>query len=157
MKLYLVQHGAAVPKEEDPDRPLSGTGRADVRNLAACLARAGVRASVILHSGKQRAAQTAELLAASVGAGEPPQTVAGIAPLDPTAQFAARADQWTADTVVVGHLPFMGKLVSRLITGNEAMPIVAFRPGTAVCLEREEGGCWSIAWMIGPDLARGRD
>jgi phosphohistidine phosphatase len=157
MRLYLVQHGAAVPKEEDPDRPLSETGRADVRNLAACLARAGVRASVILHSGKQRAAQTAELLAAAVGADEPPQTIAGIAPLDPTARFAVTANQWTADTVVVGHLPFMGKLVSRLIAGNEEMPIVTFRPGTVVCLQREEGGCWSIAWLIGPELARGHD
>ncbi|UCG17179.1 MAG: phosphohistidine phosphatase SixA [Phycisphaerales bacterium] len=157
MKLYLVQHGAAVPKEEDPDRPLSETGAADVRNTAAFLARAGVRASVILHSGKTRAAQTAERLAASVGAGDPPETVAGIAPLDPTSGFAATVNEWAADTIVVGHLPFLGKLVSRLIAGNEAKPTVTFRPGGVVCLERDEGGSWSIAWMMRPELLRGQD
>ena len=35
IKLYLVQHGEALPKEDDPARPLSEKGQADVRRLAA--------------------------------------------------------------------------------------------------------------------------
>ncbi len=30
MRLYLVQHGEALAKERDPERPLSGHGRADI-------------------------------------------------------------------------------------------------------------------------------
>ena len=38
MYLYLVQHGAAVSKEIDPERPLSQEGRAEVRKVASYLA-----------------------------------------------------------------------------------------------------------------------
>ena len=34
MRLYLTQHGLAVPKDVDTDRPLSEQGREDVRHLA---------------------------------------------------------------------------------------------------------------------------
>jgi phosphohistidine phosphatase len=152
MKLYLVQHGDAVPKEVDPERPLSEQGRADVRGVAAFLARAGVRVSAIRHSGKKRAEQTAELLAAAVGGGARAARVSGIDPLDPVADFAQTADEWTQDTMVVGHLPFVGKLVSQLVVGDEAASTVSFRPGSVVCLEREPEGGWSVAWMIRPEL-----
>ena len=43
MRIYLTQDGLAVPKEVDPNRPLSDEGRADVRRLADLLGDAGVR------------------------------------------------------------------------------------------------------------------
>ena len=153
MKLYLVQHGHAVSKEADPQRPLSDQGRADVEWMAAFLGQAGVRVSRILHSGKKRAEQTAELLAGSVGLGLGVEKISGIDPLDPAPEFARVVNEWQADTMVVGHLPFMGMLVSHLVAGDEAAGIVAFRPGTVVCLEREEGAKWSVSWMIRPELA----
>ena len=152
MKLYLVQHGHAVAKDMDPARPLSDQGRADARRTASFLGRAGVRVSTILHSGKKRTEETAELLAASVGTVEHPDDISGIAPLDPVPEFARTVNGWTSDTMVVGHLPFMGRLVSHLVAGDEAVSTVAFRPGTVLCLEREESGGWSIAWMIRPEL-----
>lgn len=152
MKLYLVQHGDAVSKEVDSERPLSERGRADVRAVAAFLARAGVRVSAIRHSGKKRAEQTAELLAAAVGGGARVAVHSGIDALDPVVDFAQRTEEWTEDTMAVGHLPFMGKLVSHLVVGDETASAVSFRPGTIVCLEREPEGGWSVAWMIRPDL-----
>jgi phosphohistidine phosphatase len=62
--------------------------------------------------------------------------------------------------MVVSHLPFMGKLASRLVAGDEAASVVMFTPGTVICLERGEQGSWSIAWMIRPELVarpRGED
>ena len=41
MRIYLTQHGLAVPKDIDPDRPLSEQGREDVRRLAEFLDKAG--------------------------------------------------------------------------------------------------------------------
>ena len=63
MTLYLVQHGAAVPEQEDPERPLSAQGAEDVERLAGLLAHLGVSVARVLHSGKTRAAQTAAKLA----------------------------------------------------------------------------------------------
>ena len=37
MRIYLTQHGLAVPKDVDPDRPLNEQGREDVRRLAELL------------------------------------------------------------------------------------------------------------------------
>ena len=65
MRLYLVQHGDALPEQVDPERPLSAEGRRDVEAVARLLASAGTRAVRVAHSGKLRAQQTAEVLAAA--------------------------------------------------------------------------------------------
>jgi len=156
MRLYVVQHGQAVDKDVDPKRPLSEPGRGDVERMASFLGRAGIRVARILHSGKKRAEQTAALLAAAVGSSRPPEKTSGIDPLDPTDEFARAVSRWTEDTMVVGHLPFMGRLVSRLLIGDAAAATVAFQPATIVCLERGEEGGWSLAWMIRPELLADR-
>ena len=66
MRLYLVQHGEALPKQVDPERPLSERGRSDVARVADFLKGAGIRVTRVAHSGKTRARQTAELLASFV-------------------------------------------------------------------------------------------
>ncbi|MHC4696650.1 MAG: phosphohistidine phosphatase SixA [Planctomycetota bacterium] len=152
MKLYLVQHGEALPKEADPQRPLSDRGREDVERMAAFLGGAGIRLGTVWHSGKLRAEQTAELLAASLGVGVRLEKVSGINPLDPTNEFARTIAKRTEDMMVVGHLPFMAKLVSHLIVLDEAASTVAFRPGTIVCLELTEEGQWHVVWMLRPEL-----
>lgn len=154
MKLYLVRHGEAVSRNQDPERPLSQRGRSDVEGVATRLAKAGARASVALHSGKLRARQTAQLLGPSLGLQQPMQQVPGLNPSDPVEPFASEVDRWTADTLVVGHLPFMSRLVSRLVAGDAEAPVLGFGAGTAVCLEREAAGSWSIAWVIHPESPR---
>lgn len=152
MKLYLVQHGEALAKEVDPDRPLSKRGRQDVERLAGFLADRGLRVARILHSGKARARQTAELFATAIAQGAEAEVHAGLAPKDPTEAFAAALAAWREDTMVVGHLPFMARLVTRLVTKGEDATTVDYRPGSVVCLERGEDGTWAIAWMLRPEL-----
>ena len=152
MKLYLVQHGEALEKEVDPARPLSDRGRAEVERVAAFLGGAGVRVAQVLHSGKLRAEQTAEVLAPAVGAAGRVEKTGDIDPLDPPLAFELTVNEWTEDTMVVGHLPFMGKLVSRLVADNEIRATAAFSPGAVVCLESVEDNMWLVAWMIRPEL-----
>lgn len=59
---------------------------------------------------------------------------------------------WENDTVLVGHLPFMAKLVAKLVTGRENDGVAAFQPGSMICLERGETGSWTINWMLRPVL-----
>lgn len=154
MRLFLVQHGDAVSKAADPDRPLSDGGRQDVERLAAFLAGRTIGAARVLHSGKTRARQTAEILASAVAPGVHIEAAPGLDPNDPTAPMAEAASRWAEDTLVVGHLPFMDRLVARLVGGRETGGVAGFHPGSLVCLERADGGAWAIAWMIRPELLR---
>ncbi len=66
MALYLVQHGKSLSKEEDPEQGLSAEGSADVTRIAEVAKGYHVRPNRILHSGKKRARQTAEIFAKSL-------------------------------------------------------------------------------------------
>ncbi len=89
MVLYLCQHGDALGKDVDPDRPLSERGVTDVCNMANAL-RGSIETAEIVHSGKTRSRQTAELLHerlapdAAIRAGE------GLAPNDSVEAFAEK-------------------------------------------------------------------
>ena len=155
MKLYLVQHGEAVSKAEKPERPLSEQGQSDMERLAAFLSE-DIQVSRVIHSGKERALQTANILAAALSSGTGVEAVDGINPKDPTGSFASDLSNFDGDTLVVGHLPFMAKLTNMLVTGSEDTTVAAFRPGSIVCLESVEPGDWQIQWMLRPELLRNR-
>jgi phosphohistidine phosphatase len=152
MKLYLVQHGGACAKDVDPERPLTDQGNADIDRLAAFLKQADIRVERVIHSGKLRAAQTAEYLAKAIAPGVEPESSGIINPNDDPRAFDWQSDSWDRDTLVVGHLPFMAKLVSHLVIEEENRPITAWQPGSIVCLERENSTHWQINWMIRPEL-----
>lgn len=156
MKLYLVQHGEACSKEIDPERPLTDQGREDVERLAAFLGRAGIQVGLVLHSGKLRAAQTAELLAATVAPTVELQTDGRLAPNDDPGAIDWPMLTGGGDAFVVGHLPFMARLVGLLVAGAADRPVVDYRPGSVVCLEQDTDGRWQVAWMIRPGLLKPR-
>ena len=114
MKLYLMQHGEACAKDVDPERPLTNEGRLDVERMGAFLKRSGVKVRRVIHSGKLRAQQTAEILADLI-APEVESEVSGLMnPNDNPRAFDWQAESWDQDTLIVGHLPFMAGLVSHL-------------------------------------------
>ena len=98
---------------------------------------------------------TAEILAAALLAGDAPELLEGLDPNDPVMPFAELVAVWDEDSLVVGHQPFMSKAVCLLMTGNEEHAAVDFRPGSLVCLEREQDGPWGLAWMLRPELFPG--
>jgi phosphohistidine phosphatase len=152
MHIYLTQHGQAVSKDLDPDRPLSEEGRDGVRRLADFLMKAGLRVNRVLHSGKTRAEQTAAILAAVLTSGGEPEAHAGLRPNDPPETVAREIAVWSVDTLIVGHLPFLGRLASLLLASAPDRPLLAFEPGSMACLERVPEGHWVLAWMVRPEL-----
>lgn len=155
MRLYLVQHGEALPKEVDPDRPLGDAGRRDVQEVARFLAAAGIRVDGVAHSGKRRAEQTATLIAEALGANRLPEARSGLDPNDPVEVIATDVKAAEKDVMLVGHLPFMAKLATHLLAGREEPPAVGFVPGTVAALERTADGGFVLAWMIRPELVGG--
>jgi len=63
MRAYLVQHGKAKSADEDPNRGLSDEGRDEINRIAEFLAALRISVSLIQHSGKARAEETAHLFA----------------------------------------------------------------------------------------------
>ena len=82
--VILVRHGEALSKQEDPARPLSDRGRNRAETTARWLASIGLPVGEIRHSGKARARETAEIVAAALDAGERVREAEGLAPNDDT-------------------------------------------------------------------------
>ena len=152
MRLYLVQHGEAAEETEDPTRPLTENGRAAVQRVAAAADDAGVRPMHVFHSGKLRAEQTAEIIAETLGLAGSVGVAAGLKPMDDVEPWATQVGEHVQDVMLVGHLPFMGRLASLLLCGDADTEIVHFRYGAVVCLGREDTGSWSLLWVLAPDL-----
>ena len=152
MFLYLVQHGEAKKEEEDPSRPLSDKGIEDVKKVASYISRLNIEVEEVLHSGKTRAKQTAELLAGSTMTAKGVSQTDGLAPLDDPALWAERLKTRTNPLILVGHLPHLGKLSSLLLSGDKEKNIIAFKMGGVVCLKRDDAGMWSLQWIITPEI-----
>jgi len=152
MRLYLVQHGQAKPKELDPGRHLTGKGVRDTEKVAAFLKPLGLSVSAIWHSGKARAAQTAELLGAALTATQGVVQHEGLAPNDPIGPVVETLRSAGGDLMIVGHLPFLSKLTSALIAGREEADVVAFQNSGVVCVERGEDAAHKFLWMVTPEL-----
>jgi len=153
MWLYLIQHGDPVAKEEDRERPLSPRGRAEVGKVAGFAVRhcCGIAPSTsIRHSGKLRAQQTAELLAATLHLPKP-EPADGLQPMDDPTLWCKRLQEMTSDLILVGHLPHLSELAALLLCGEGAREIVRFRMGGIVALKRENDK-WTLHWQLIPEI-----
>ena len=152
MALYLVQHGKSLPKDVDPDQGLSADGIAETKRIAEVARGYQVKVSLIRQSGKKRARQTAEILAEALNPAGGVTETSGLKPLDDVADSAAALDA-AADTMLVGHLPFMERMASYLVTGSAEKPIFKFQNSGIVCLKKDpESGLWAIAWTLMPNI-----
>lgn len=142
MAIYLARHGEA---EHDA---LTEQGRAEVTRIAEVAAGYKVRVQRIEHSHKHRALQTAEIMAAHLrpagGTGER----GGIAPLDDVAPVASALDP-ASDLMLVGHLPFMERLIGALIAADAGLRVFKVQAGGLICIDRDEAG-WHICWALMP-------
>ena len=152
MKLYLIQHGKATPKEQDPLRPLTEEGRREARKVADFVGPLGLTIAQLWHSGKTRAEQTAEIYASALTVAEGPAAREGLAPNDNVALLRDELAVTSGATMIVGHMPFVSRLATLLLTGYESPPVVTFVNAGIVCLERTDDNRWQLEWSVTPDL-----
>jgi phosphohistidine phosphatase len=108
-----------------------------------------------VHSGKLRAEQTAQVLAAAAGGGRV-EAVEGLAPNDPIAPVAQWLRERSEDQSValVGHLPFLDRLASALVADDQDAHVITFQMGGLVKLvPKPERGGFAVAWVLAPDIA----
>ncbi|MBW2492868.1 MAG: phosphohistidine phosphatase SixA [Deltaproteobacteria bacterium] len=152
MALYLVQHGKSLPKDKDPKKGLSQEGVEETERIAQVAKGYAVPVSEIIHSGKTRARQTAEIFEAALKTSGGIHERSGLNPLDDVIVFADTIDS-TEGEMLVGHLPFMERLAAYLITGSIEKPVFKFQNSGIVCLDKDTGtGSWVIKWALMPHI-----
>ncbi len=154
MQLYLVQHAQAKSEAEDPQHSLTEEGKHTARCMADFAARHKIAVAEIWHSGKMRARQTAEIFADAL---RPPGGVhekPGLGPMEDVAPVASALAVATDNLMIVGHLPHLSRLTSRLLCQDETKTIVTFQMAGIVQLHREATGEWSLRWVVVPEIVR---
>lgn len=156
MALFLVQHGISAAKDIDPERGLTDQGSAETARIAQVAKGYGIRVGRIIHSGKKRAAQTASIYHDALSLQTPLEVVPGLNPLDDVRGFA-EGITLEADLMVVGHMPFMQRLVGYLVAGSAEMKIYQFQNSGIVCLDADEQADgrldWFIKWTLNPNIS----
>jgi len=151
MKVYLSQHGQQVSKDMDPDEPLSDKGRAEVASIAEQLSSSLFDIAKIEHSVKLRAKQTAQLFSELI----PPDVELvereGLKAKDYVQPIADELNAADNDIMLVGHMPFMEKIVGTLLVNDPDTRLVNFERGCLLCLERNDNH-WSVSWLLRPSL-----
>ena len=152
MKLYLVQHGNALSKDENPLRPLSDRGRVDVARVAKFAKPLKITVDYLWYSKKSRAVQTAQILAEVVKVKKDSGERDDINPNDELDALLNDLSKADGDIMVVSHLPFLDRLASKLLSGSEAANSVHFQQGGILCLNYDKDTGWQIEWMITPEI-----
>jgi len=152
-RLYLVRHGEAKPKNEDPQRGLTEAGHANVSRMANWGAASGIRVDEIRHSGKLRAQQTAEIFAGALGARA--HATPGLGPNGDDANIAGAIASEDAEIMLVGHLPFLERLTALLTVGNAASSVVTLDAGALLELTLADDA-WRVTCLMQPRLLADR-
>jgi phosphohistidine phosphatase len=147
--VYLVRHGDAVAGAENPARPLSQTGREAVEQIARLARERQVEVSVVYHSGILRAEETAEILAKHLKPPSGVKAISGLSPDDDPMAGKAELEAATAPIMLVGHLPYMNRLVALLVRGDPEASVINLRPAAMVCCSKVAAQ-WKIDWHLAP-------
>ena len=146
--VYLVQHGIALSKEVDEERPLSKIGIKETHQVAETLKTQNVSIHKIVHSGKLRAMQTASIFSDVLKV----SLISELKGMKPNDDPDVLIQQMTDDDVMyVGHLPNVQNVVSSLVSGNIEANVLQFQNSAVACVEIQESEAY-IKWFLTPEL-----
>jgi phosphohistidine phosphatase len=157
MTLYIMRHGtaeAASPNGDDAARRLTPSGKEKIRQAAGGLRALKIAISLILTSPLERAAETAETVAETLGNGVPrPEVLADLAAGTAPAEIAAALRHFREhkDLLIVGHEPSLSRLASLLLTGSAEAMGIRLKQGGCIALDFPESitrGGAQLRWML---------
>jgi phosphohistidine phosphatase len=164
MRLSLLRHGIAADRgspeyENDSERPLTPKGERRMRRIAKGIQAVGLSYDLMLSSPYLRAKQTAEIVAQVVSMPEGVMLSEALTPEGNPRQLieALRTDhRERLDVLLVGHEPYLSRLISTLLTGGPNLSVVIKR-GALCALEVETlrfGRCASLTSLLNPRQLR---
>ena len=126
MEIYLMQHGPALSKEQDPEEGLSPNGKERLRTNGKALNKLGVTFDIIISSPKKRSRQTAQIVAEETGfeAGNIIETEK-VKALTPPGETIRLLSEFThlKRVLIAGHLPSVSKTASYLLNKDSNVTI----------------------------------
>ncbi len=154
MEIYLVRHGAAYIKEEDPERHLNNDGLNQCHLTGRALRRLDIMFDLIVSSPKVRARQTAEIIAEEVN--YPNKEIKITETLQPatdpkeTISFLNELTDMKK-VLLAGHLPLLGNLASELLSKSSDISF-HFETGTVCLIEVEHPISYAgdFCWFLSP-------
>jgi phosphohistidine phosphatase len=115
-----------------------------VEQLAAQSAKRGAQPSVVWHSGKLRAKQTAEIFWRACNALAELSAARDLQPDDPPAWMRDRLRHEPRDLMLAGHFPHLPGLLRLLVPDAAAFP-----PHGIVALQTDDDGeTWRELWRL---------
>ncbi|MEE9566302.1 MAG: phosphohistidine phosphatase SixA [Desulfobacteria bacterium] len=154
MEIYLMQHGPALPKEQDPEEGLGPEGKERIHASGQALKKMGVTFDAVLSSPKKRSKETAAIVAEKVGFPLEKiietKDVKAMAPPEDTVQALSEVSG-AQRVLIAGHLPSVAEVASFLLTeGSKAA--VQFEMGGCCCIDVDELPTHSgrLRWYLTP-------
>ncbi len=127
MRIDLLRHAEAEdasPTGRDAERPLTDAGRKRMKGVARAIALLEPGYDAVLVSPLVRARETAEPVAAALGfRGALHETKALQPGADPDEVLAELARLGPKSALLVGHMPHLGRLFGRLVTGRDGLEV----------------------------------
>jgi phosphohistidine phosphatase len=155
MEIYLMQHGPALPKDQDPEEGLGPEGKDRIRASGQALKKMGITFDAVLSSPKKRSRQTAAIIAEEVGFPLEKiietKKVKAMAPPEETVQTLTELSG-AERVLIAGHLPSVAETASFLLTeGSKAA--VQFEMGGCCLIDVDELPTHSgrLRWYLTPD------
>jgi len=164
MRLSLLRHGIAVERgssgdEDDSERSLTAKGERRMRRSAEGMLALGLTYDLILSSPYLRARQTADIVAQILQTPEGVQLSDRLTPAGRPRQMleSLQTDhQERRDVLLVGHEPYLSRLISTLLTGGPNLPVV-MKKGGLCTLDVETlrfGRCARLVSLLTPSQLR---
>jgi phosphohistidine phosphatase len=160
VNIFILRHGIAAEPgapgiKTDAERPLIAKGEQRLRAAAAAMEKMGLSFDVIVSSPFLRAKQTAEIIAKILTLEKKLTMSNGLIPGgNPQALIRQLNDLKPApeNILLVGHEPFLSRLIALLATGD-TVAAIDMKKGGLCKLETEDleyGHCATLAWLLTP-------
>jgi phosphohistidine phosphatase len=160
VNLYLLRHGIATEpgvdgSKLDSERPLTAKGKDRLRKAAKAIAKLDLSFDLILSSPFRRAKQTAEIIAKNFKLRKKLVFSDDLTPTGNPRLLIQQLNQFRPkpeNVLLVGHEPYLGKLIALLAAGNTSLEI-DFKKGGLCKLEAESliyGRCAKLVWLLTP-------
>jgi phosphohistidine phosphatase len=159
MNLYILRHGIAVEHgaagyKNDDERPLTSKGERKVWLIADAMKALELSFDVILSSPLVRARETAEIVAEALKAKKRMELTDTLAPQESAKPLVEYLHKQGAldDVLLVGHEPFLSRLISLLVSGDSETSVLLKKGGFCKLATEElkQGKCATLEWLLTP-------
>ena len=164
MNLYLMRHGIAAARDDaaaDAERPLTRKGTKRTRRIAKGMRRLGLSFDVVLTSPLARARQTADIVAATLGAEALVEEMPALSPENTVEQLLSGLNSYRerGDLLLVGHEPLLSSTVSHLLGGKATRAVlnIKFKKGGLCRIEVDAlplASPGTFHWLLTPQQLR---